>query len=270
MPNTDLTPLDAQACKEFPEKGKTKSLIAAYEIAGQQHDLAYFKEMLADHQRALQEDAELRAERGAKKQKKGKRKSTDAAEDGDDIDMEDAEELDAENDGADTKPKSKKRKKSLDSDGEGDKVRSLRLSSCSFSCLSYTDMVKPAKTPKTATKLKLSTPKTPTTESASKKKTGSGAKATKPRGSKKSAAKAEGSDEEMVDTPKVEEKPLTPQEAKQKKEKEGKLRMKGREAVVDYFTVLYLRHKLQKGFLSRDTMPKEEEMKVQSALFLSL
>ena len=72
------------------------------------------------------------------------------------------------------------------------------------------------KTPKTGTKLKLSTPKTPAAEPASKKKV------SKPKASsKKSAAKAGGSDEEMVDTHKVEEKPLTPQEAMQKKEKEG-------------------------------------------------
>ncbi|KAI9878261.1 MAG: hypothetical protein M1830_001440 [Pleopsidium flavum] len=234
MPNTDLTALGPQACKDFPEKGKTKSLIAAYEIAGEQHDLAYFKEMLADHQRAMQEDSELRAQREAKKQKKGKRKSTDAPEDGEDIDMDDVEGMEAEDAGGDSKPKSKKRKKSLDSDGEAEK---------------------PSKTPKTATKLKLSTPKTPSADTTSKKKTGSSTKAAKPKGStKKSAAKANGSDEENVDTPKVEEKPLTPQEAKQKKEKE----------------VLYLRHKLQKGFLSRDTMPKEEEMKSMSEFISKL
>ena len=122
MPNTDLTPLDTQACKDFPEKGKTKSLIGAYEMAGENHDLDYFKAMLADHQRAIQEDAELRAERDAKKQKKGKRKSTDAAEEDEDVDMEDAGEMEAGDDGADSKPKSKKRKKSLESDGETEKV----------------------------------------------------------------------------------------------------------------------------------------------------
>lgn len=30
-------------------------------------------------------------------------------------------------------------------------------------------------------------------------------------------------------------------------------------------SVLYYRHKLQRGFLSRDTMPKEDEMKVFSS-----
>ena len=77
--------------------------------------------------------------------------------------------------------------------------------------------MEPAKTPKTkATKLKLTTPKVP--ESSGKKKT------PKPKSTtKKAAAKASGSDDEMmVDTPMVEEKPLTPAEAKEKKEKESK------------------------------------------------
>ena len=70
---------------------------------------------------------------------------------------------------------------------------------------------KPAKTPKTATKLKLSTPKTPATEASGKKK------------APKSKAKApkSASEEEAV-TPKIEEKPLTPQQAKEVKEKRGK------------------------------------------------
>ena len=72
-------------------------------------------------------------------------------------------------------------------------------------------MRKPAKTPKTATKLKLSTPKTPAAEPSTKKK------ASKPKAAK--AAKS-GSEDDAV-TPKVEEKPLTPQQAKEIKEKKG-------------------------------------------------
>ena len=74
-------------------------------------------------------------------------------------------------------------------------------------------MSKPAKTPKTATKLKLTTPKTPATEPSSKKKTA------KPK-VKPTAAKS-GSEEEVV-TPKVEEKPPTPAQIKEMKEKKGK------------------------------------------------
>ena len=74
--------------------------------------------------------------------------------------------------------------------------------------------IKPAKTPKTTTKLKLSTPKTPAVESSNKKA------AAKPKSAKAAKAAKSASDEEAV-TPKVEEKPLTPQQAKEVKEKKG-------------------------------------------------
>ncbi|MCJ1437058.1 hypothetical protein MMC27_006443 [Xylographa pallens] len=189
--NSELSPLTPEECKDIADKGKSKSLLEAYKIAAQGHDLAYFKTMLADHMAAMQEDADEKAEREAKKASKAKRKSGEVSAP---ADNEDADEMDVDEDGADSKPKSKKRKKSLESDGDE----------------------KPAKTPKTGTKLKLSTPKTPTVESSSKKK------AAKAKSSaKKSAAKASASDDEMIDTPMVEEKPLTPAEAKEKKEKES-------------------------------------------------
>ncbi len=68
--------------------------------------------------------------------------------------------------------------------------------------------------------MKLSTPKTPASESSNKKK------AAKPKASssKKGAAKVAASDDDdVVDTPKVEEKPLSPAAAKEMKEKKGKL-----------------------------------------------
>ncbi|MCJ1378195.1 hypothetical protein MMC17_001291 [Xylographa soralifera] len=221
--NSELSPLTPEECKDIADKGKSKSLLEAYKIASEGHDLAYFKAMLADHMAAMQEDADEKAEREAKKASKAKRKSGQVS--AVTADDEDADEMDVDEDGAESKPKSKKRKKSLESDGDE----------------------KPAKTPKTGTKLKLSTPKTPTVDSSSKKK------AIKAKSSaKKSAAKASASDDEMTDTPMVEEKPLTPAEAKEKKEKE----------------IRYYRHKLQKGFLSRDTVPAEEEIKSMSG-FLS-
>ena len=63
-------------------------------------------------------------------------------------------------------------------------------------------------------------PKTPASEPSNKKK------AAKPKGSssKKTAAKVTASDDEdVVDTPKVEEKPLSPAAAKEMKEKKGVL-----------------------------------------------
>ncbi|KAL8927649.1 MAG: hypothetical protein Q9172_001278 [Xanthocarpia lactea] len=213
MPNTDLSPLDTAAIDPADTKGKSKPLAAAYAKASEENDLQHFKDMLADHQKAVKEEQEAQAERDAKKSAKAKRKSVDAsatpADDADEMDVDEEEEV--------AKPKSKKRKKEAESDGEE----------------------KPAKTPKTATKLKLSTPKTPV-ETSSKKK------APKPKSSSKKAPKE--SDDEAVETPKVEEKRMTAEEARIGKEKK----------------VLWFRHKLQRGFLSRDTPPKEDEMKQMS------
>ncbi|OCL02347.1 hypothetical protein AOQ84DRAFT_382766 [Glonium stellatum] len=101
---------------------------------------------------------------------------------------------------------------------------------------------KPAKTPKT--KLKVHGPKTPKEESAVKPK-----KTVKPK-----KAKAKGESEGENESPKVEEKPMTEAERKEKREK----------------GVLYLRHRLQKGFLTRDQTPKEEEMANMSDYFKQL
>lgn len=119
MPNTELTPLDPSTIDPDNIKGKAKQpkqLTAAFVIASEQHDLKHFKEMLADHQKAVKEDAEAQAERDAKKAAtKGKRKSVDAgaapAEDADEMDID-------EDDDEEPKPKSKKRKKEADSDTE--------------------------------------------------------------------------------------------------------------------------------------------------------
>jgi hypothetical protein len=112
VPNTDLKPIAAAECKEIEEKGKSKLLIAAYEVAAQDHPLSYYKQLLTDYQTALQEEEEAKAEAEAEKAKKAasksKRKSTDA------IDEDDKMEVDGE---GESKPKSKKRKKSIDNDG---------------------------------------------------------------------------------------------------------------------------------------------------------
>lgn len=181
------------------EKGKSKLLLAAYAKASEGNTLDYFKTMLAEHQRALQEDQEEKAERAAKKGKKAIRKSSDAVPVEDDADDMDIDEVtNAE------KPKSKKRKKTDDSDLE-EKVffNMVRERVCA-------DEKKPAKTPKT---LKISAPKAPAAESSGKKKT------PKSKTAKSKAAKS-GSDDEPV-SPKVEEKPLSPAAAKEIKEKKG-------------------------------------------------
>ncbi|KAL8734776.1 MAG: hypothetical protein Q9181_003061 [Wetmoreana brouardii] len=237
MPNTDLTPLDTGAIDADSSKGKPKQLAAAYAKAAEQNDLRHFKDMLADHQKAVKEDAEAQAERDAKKTAKPKRKSVDAgaapADDTDDMDIDDEPE--------EPKPKSKKRKKEVESDGEDKVIISQHAMEMSL----VNGITQPAKTPKTGTKLKLSTPKTPA-ESANKKKP------TKAKSSTKKAAK--GSDDDAVETPKVEEKRMTAEETRQAKEKR----------------ILYFRHKLQRGFLSRDVPPKEDEMESMSEFLTEL
>ena len=115
IPNTELTPLDTEAAKNPSEKGKSKLLLAAYEKAAENQPLQYYKDMLADHQKALQEDMDAQAERDAKKATKSKRKSMDTS-----AVKDDADEMDIDEAPSSEKPKSKKRKKdAADSDGEG-------------------------------------------------------------------------------------------------------------------------------------------------------
>ncbi|KAL4981614.1 hypothetical protein BDW68DRAFT_183331 [Aspergillus falconensis] len=226
IPNTDLSPLDPATCKDISEKGKSKALVAAYNVAAENHDLAYFKNMLADHQAAIQQEEEEReaqeaakaAAKAAKEAKKNKRKSMEIR---DDVDMEDADE--------EKQPKSSKKRKK-DTEAEGDE--------------------KPAKTPKTGTKLKLTTPKNP----AEEKKASGSSKAKQSTSKKgKKAAASEDSDESSP-APKEPEPKVNLEEAKKKRERE----------------VLFIRHRLQKGFISRDHPPKEEEMSQMSGYFTKL
>lgn len=115
--NTDLSPLDPEQCKDVSEKGKSKPLIEAYKVAAENNDLQHYKDILAEHQRMIEEEIQAQEEREAAKaakKSKGKRKSTAAKDEDEDVDMADS---------PDVKPKSaKKRKKDVDSDGEGVKV----------------------------------------------------------------------------------------------------------------------------------------------------
>ncbi|KAJ5591794.1 uncharacterized protein N7459_002163 [Penicillium hispanicum] len=220
--NSQLTPLDPAECKDVSEKNKSKQLIGAYKVAAEAHDLQYFKNLLSDHQAALQqeieeqeaEEAAKAAAKAEKEAKKGNRKSKGAETD---VDMEDAEE-------SKKSKTTKKRKKTAEADGEAEK---------------------PSKTPKTAPKLKLTSPKAPATENGKKTPASKAKKATTKKG------KAAASEDETAAEPKEPEKQVDPEELKKKKEKE----------------VLFLRHKLQKGFISRDQPPKEDEMATMATYF---
>lgn len=134
IPNTDLTPLDPEQCKDVPEKGKAKALLEAYKVAAEGHDLQHFKDMLLQHEAALQEDevrkAEKDAEKAAKADKK-KRKSEVKADE--DVEMEDVE--------AAPKKSSKKRKKDAESDEEEpEKVRNCLV--CFLNQLTYANSLR--------------------------------------------------------------------------------------------------------------------------------
>ncbi|KAI9669320.1 MAG: hypothetical protein M1831_000356 [Alyxoria varia] len=214
--NFELKPLEQDELAEKANPKGPKSLIDAYESARENHDLAYFKKFLADHQKNLEEEAELiaqaEAKKASKKDKKPKRKSKDAAVEDEDEEMEDAPASE------EAKP-SKKRKKGEDNE----------------------DDEKPQKTPKS---LKLTTKKTPNgtaSASASKAKAKTPKATTKtatPKPAPKSGAKAQPTEEQL----------------REKRQKE----------------ILYLRHRLQKGFLTTETPPKDEEMGQMAKLFTDL
>ncbi|KAL4902551.1 hypothetical protein BDW74DRAFT_180656 [Aspergillus multicolor] len=226
IPNTDLSPLDPAACKDISEKGKSKALLAAYGIAAEEHDLAHYKTMLADHQAAIQQEEEEKeaqeaAKAAAKAEKAAKKNKRKSMEIQDDVDMEDADE--------EKQPKSSKKRKK-DAEAESDE--------------------KPAKTPKTTTRLKLTTPKTP----AEDKKAAGSSKAKQSANKKGKKAAASEEEDESSPAPKEPEPKVNLEEAKKKRERE----------------VLFIRHRLQKGFISRDHPPKEEEMSQMSGYFTKL
>lgn len=119
IPNTNLKPLDPAECKEVSEKNKAKQLLGAYKVAAEGHDLKHFKELLSDHQAAIQqeieeeerEEEEKAKAKAEKATKKNKRKSKGAETD---VEMEDADEA---------KPsKATKKRKKDETEVEEDKV----------------------------------------------------------------------------------------------------------------------------------------------------
>ena len=125
MKNTDLAKIDMDEMKKEEQGKKPKSLWQAYEVCAQEHDLAHFKGLLAQHDEAMKRDAEERDRKQAEKEEKAakkaeraekaeKRKSKGKAED-EDEEMEDAEPKVKT-------PASKKRKSRGEGDAEDQKV----------------------------------------------------------------------------------------------------------------------------------------------------
>jgi hypothetical protein len=66
------------------------------------------------------------------------------------------------------------------------------------------------------------------------------------------------------------EKPMDPEEARKARGKEGKSSIPLRTTPTNTMQVLFLRHRLQKGFLSRDSAPQEEDMPTMSSYIKKL
>jgi hypothetical protein len=97
VPNTDLSELDPESVLEERTDKMRKDLKAAYELAAEHHDLAFYKDLLADFQQELLEKQRQKEAKAATPAKKKKAK-VEVDEDGD-VDMEDegeAEEAEPE------------------------------------------------------------------------------------------------------------------------------------------------------------------------------
>lgn len=237
VPNFELIDLDPESVKDIKTDKMRKDLQAAHELAAENHPITYYKEVLQQFQEDLLEQEKAKAAKAATpKGKKSKAAAVDEDED-EDVEMADAPEEDS--------PPVKEKK-----------VTKKRKAEDSVETPQKSDSVKKPKIKLTVN----STPKTTngTPQSAKPKATTESKPATKVKVKKaekteraEKAEKVEKVEKEAV-TPKEPE--LSPEEKHARKEKE----------------VLFLRHKLQKGLLTRDQEPKEEEMKLMSEYIAKL
>lgn len=209
-----------------------KDLVESFQLASQNHELDYFRTLLED---LAKQRAEYLAQKEAGKAKKGKdpakkiylRMGSGRDDDNDTEDAEDdqestntANEVDVDaDDFADSDGKTKKRKKEVDSDS--DTPRSTKRSKVSKS--------------KSSTRLKLPMAKTDPASKAPSAGRSKGGKSSKQSPSNRHGYQltrptARSSDDEQVTTP------LDPAEEKEKQ-------------------ILFLRHRLQKGFLTKEKIP---------------
>lgn len=215
--NKDLIDLDPAKVMDHVGGGKMrKDLILAHELAQQQHDLDYYKEVLQQFQEEMierQKAAEAKAAAAAAAKASKKKAKAPAVDD--DLEMED---FDDELPPTTTK---KDKRKNPDDAETPQRAESVK---------------KP--------KIKLTNNHTPKSNGATP------SKAAKSGGETKSAKKAKKPvKEESVEQAEIPKEPeMTAEDRFERKKKE----------------VLFLRHKLQKGLLTKEQQPKEEEMKMMS------
>jgi hypothetical protein len=235
MVNTSLTKLEPGDCTPDKQTGKmSKALKEAYDIAEERHDLDHFKNMLEEFMQAQKQAAEEDAAKQADKEAKAAKKAEKAAADK-------------------TKEKKDRRKsKSKETVSDADDMD-----------LDIPDdaAAKPTKKRKKDAESEGEGPKvrrhdldcshSELTEMQPKKT---------PKAPKAAATKTNGESAKKVAKPRkvvqkpADEEPVTEAEKLERREK----------------AVLYLRHRLQKGFLMRDQEPKEEEMATMDDFFNQL
>ena len=122
--NTDLTKVDMDEIKKEEQGKKPKSLWEAYEVCKQDHDLAHFKHLLSEHEKAMARDVEERNRKQAEKDEKAAKKA-ERSEKAEKRKSKSKVDEDEEMDDAEPKaktPASKKRKSRGDGDDEDQKV----------------------------------------------------------------------------------------------------------------------------------------------------
>ncbi|KAB5580441.1 PWWP domain-containing protein [Coniochaeta sp. 2T2.1] len=229
--NTDLQDVDFDTVAEKIPSKANKQLQAAHKIIAQKHPLSYFKEILANHQEAtLAEQQALKELEEAERAEKAAKEAAKAQ-------------------ATPAKKSHKKKAKADDDDTEMPDAEDDEGSETAKKSSKKRKAEESAETPQRTdsvkkTKIKITTSSTPkvTNGAASTPKS---SKAKDESKSAKSKAKKPVA-EEAMEAPKEPE--LTPEERHARKEKE----------------VLFLRHKLQRGLLTKDQGPKEEEMKPMS------
>ena len=242
--------MNPEDCKDVSEKGKGKALLAAYEVAAENHDLEYFKTVLDEHAAAIQADEDARlareaekAEKASKASEKKKRKS--------EAKVEDVEMADADADAAPKKPSKKRKKDAVSEDDDTEKV-SFQKSGHHLSTNLDHSRRRPPKPRKRKPKRRPPKPN--------------------PNGGNPRRQQQHRPVMRKWST-------LNPSQRRSHLIRPRHARPETKKVCVSFprpitctnpRSVLFLRHKLQKGFLTRDQAPREEEMPQMSTYIKKL
>ncbi|EDO01960.1 hypothetical protein SS1G_04435 [Sclerotinia sclerotiorum 1980 UF-70] len=229
IPNYDLLDLDLDTVGDVPNNMR-KDLYAAHQLAAEKNDLDYFKTVLTEFMEQKRADEEAKeAAKAAKKAKKEKKEKTPKVvptlDDNEDTEMMDVSAIPDDDDDEVEAPKSNQKKRKNPPQNPDEETPDSAPKKPRIKLNNTPKAANGTSTPKAAKE-----PKEP--KSAKEK--------SKP---KKAASKAKEAAPAVPPEPE-----LTPEEKRVKKEKE----------------ILFLRHKLQKGLLTKDQEPRPDEMQQMS------